>query len=52
MVGRKIVVLTNLAPQKLRGVESQGMLLATTTADGRVIVLTPEQDAPAGSPVS
>ncbi|HYE80282.1 MAG TPA: methionine--tRNA ligase [bacterium] len=52
MVGRKIVVLANLAPRKLRGVESQGMLLATTTAEGKVIVLTPEQDAPAGSPVS
>ncbi|MCG3151158.1 MAG: Methionine--tRNA ligase [bacterium] len=52
MVGRKIVVLVNLAPRKLRGVESQGMLLAATTADGRVIVLSPEQDAAAGSPVS
>lgn len=52
LVGRKIVVLANLAPRKLRGVESQGMLLATTTAEGKVIVLSPEQDAPAGSPVS
>ncbi|MEO7994877.1 MAG: methionine--tRNA ligase [bacterium] len=52
MMGRKIVVLANLAPRKLRGVESQGMLLATTTAEGQVIVIAPSTDAPAGSPVS
>ncbi len=36
--GRQIVVVANLAPVKLRGVESQGMLLAATDADGLTLV--------------
>ena len=56
MVGRQIVVLANLAPRVVRGVESQGMLLAasTTTPEGAktVYVLTPGGPLPNGSPVS
>ncbi|HLW48154.1 MAG TPA: methionine--tRNA ligase [bacterium] len=51
LVGRKIVVVANLQPRKVRGVESQGMLLAASHGD-RVILLTPEQDIPSGAPVS
>ena len=40
--GRKIVVVANLQPATIRGVESQGMLLAATDADGRAVLLTPE----------
>ncbi|MFX1396585.1 MAG: methionine--tRNA ligase [Promethearchaeota archaeon] len=49
--GKKIVVLTNLAPRKLRGISSQGMLLAAD--DGKnVRFLTPESDLPPGSKIS
>ncbi|MCC6739514.1 MAG: methionine--tRNA ligase subunit beta, partial [Planctomycetia bacterium] len=41
LVGQNVVVIANLAPAVLRGVESQGMILAATTADS-VAVLTPD----------
>ena len=41
LVGRKIVVVANLAPRKLRGFESQGMLMAATDAEGHAILLHP-----------
>jgi methionyl-tRNA synthetase len=50
LVGRKIVLLANLQPAKIRGVESQGMLLAADV-DGKAIILMPDQDVPAGSKV-
>lgn len=50
--GKKIVVLANLQPATIRGVASQGMLLAATDPDGRAILLTPEDSAiPAGAKV-
>ena len=56
LVGKQIVVVANLAPRKMRGLESQGMLLAGTMADEQgvrdVVVLRPDKDLPAGSPVS
>ena len=51
LVGRQIVVVANLAPTILRGVESQGMLLAASDAEGRLAVLAPEQPVAAGAPV-
>lgn len=48
--GQTIVLLANLAPAVIRGVESQGMLLAADVG-GRAILLRPEQDTPAGSNV-
>jgi len=51
LVGKKIVVIANLAPRKMRGVISQGMLLAVDGPDGRPILLTPESEVPAGSTV-
>jgi methionyl-tRNA synthetase len=39
LVGRKIVVITNLAPRKMRGLESHGMLLAASDGDGGKPVL-------------
>jgi methionine--tRNA ligase beta chain len=49
LVGKSIVIVANLEPKRLRGVESQGMLLA---ADGeRPILLLPERDVPPGTPV-
>ncbi len=51
LVGKQIVVVANLETAKLRGMESQGMLLAASD-DGRVIVLTPEKSVMPGSKVS
>jgi methionyl-tRNA synthetase len=48
--GKQIVVVANLQPRKMRGIESQGMLLAADV-DGQAIVLQPETPVPAGSKV-
>ena len=50
LVGRKIIVVNNLAPAVLRGVESQGMLLAARDGD-KVVLLTTEKDVEPGSRV-
>jgi methionyl-tRNA synthetase len=49
LVGKKIVVVTNLQPAKLMGVESNGMLLAATGSDGVPVILTPGKDVEQGS---
>ena len=51
LVGRRIVVLTNLQPRKVRGVESRGMLLAATWGDD-VAILGVDGAAPKGSRIS
>ncbi|MBN1770569.1 MAG: methionine--tRNA ligase [Deltaproteobacteria bacterium] len=51
LVGKRVVLLANLAPRKLRGIESCGMLLAATH-DGRPSVLTVEDEIPPGTRVS
>jgi len=50
LVGKKVVVVNNLQPAKLRGEESSGMLLAADTGSD-VVILVPEEDVPAGSKV-
>ncbi len=53
LVGRFIVVVKNLAPRKMRGEESQGMLLAASDDDkNQVILLSPERDIAPGAAVS
>lgn len=52
LVGKQIVVVANLAPRQMRGEPSQGMLLAASDSDGRVIVISPSQPVSAGSKVS
>lgn len=51
LVGKKVVLLANLKPAKLRGVMSQGMILAAST-EGQLEVLTLHKDLPSGSRVS
>jgi len=51
LVGKSVVLVANLAPAVLRGVESQGMVLAASSGD-QVILLSPEKDAAPGSKVS
>ena len=50
LVGKSVVVVTNLQPAKLRGVDSNGMLLAAQDGDS-VIILKPETDVSPGSHV-
>lgn len=50
LVGKQVVVVANLAPRKMRGVESQGMLLAADV-EGQAILLQPETKVPSGARV-
>ena len=52
VVGRKVSVLINLAPRNLRGTESQGMILMTNNAEGKLVFVNPDADALNGSVVS
>ena len=45
IIGQKVTVLVNLAPRKLRGVESQGMILMTDTPDGKLAFIEPGNDS-------
>jgi len=49
LTGKKIVIVTNLRPAKLMGVESQGMLLAAADSDGTLSILTPDKEIKAGA---
>lgn len=42
-VGKQVMILLNLAPRKIRGIESQGMLLLTTKPDGKLSFVTPDE---------
>ena len=50
MVGKSVVVVANLAPRKIRGIESRGMLLCAAT-DDKLCLVTPEKDAEPGTEV-
>lgn len=52
LAGRKIIVLCNLAPKKLKGIESQGMLLAAGETSESLALLSPSHDMPVGTRVS
>ena len=52
MVGKKVVVITNLKPTTLAGVLSEGMLLCAEDFDGNLALLTAEKDMPAGAMIS
>ena len=43
MVGKKVMVICNLAPRKIAGYESQGMLLCAESADGEISLMTPDK---------
>jgi len=51
LVGKRIVVVANLQPAMLRGVESQGMLLAASDEEGRLSLITPEKEVAVGAKV-
>ena len=49
MVGKKVVFVTNLAPRKICGIESQGMIMAAEDADGNFSLIVPEKDVASGT---
>ena len=50
--GKKIILFTNLTPRKLKGIESQGMILAAVNEEeDKVILLAPEKDIEVGSKI-
>jgi len=51
LVGKKIVVVTNLQPAKLMGIESSGMILAATGSDGVPVILIPEKYVEEGAKI-
>ncbi len=53
VIGKRVTVLVNLAPRELRGVESQGMILMTETAEGKLVFINPDDPKVAnGLPIS
>ncbi|MCI8838407.1 MAG: methionine--tRNA ligase [Hungatella sp.] len=51
MVGKKVMVLMNLAPRKMAGVMSEGMLLCAEDANGNLALMTPEKPMPSGAEI-
>jgi methionyl-tRNA synthetase len=55
LLGKSVIVVTNLEPRKMRGLESRGMLLAASGGEGevrKVVALIPDGDVPPGSVIS
>ena len=51
IVGKKVMVVTNLKPAKLAGILSEGMILCAEDAEGNVCVVSPEKNMPTGSEI-
>lgn len=51
LVGKQVCFVANLAPRKLKGIESQGMILSAEDADGKLVVVEPEKHVKPGSEV-
>ena len=51
MVGKKVMVVTNLKPAKLAGIFSEGMILCAEDADGNLSLMVPEKEMPAGAEI-
>ena len=52
IVGKQVVIVANLAPRKMKGIESQGMILTAEDKDGKLRLLKPEEAVSPGSSVS
>ena len=52
MVGKKVIVVTNLPPREMKGIKSEGMLVCAEAPDGTLSVVSPEKDLPDGSVLS
>jgi methionyl-tRNA synthetase len=51
LIGKQVSILVNLAPKKLRGIESQGMILCAENADGSLSIVSPDSDIKPGSEI-
>ena len=49
MVGKKVIVVTNLPPREMKGLMSEGMIVCAEAPDGTLSLVSPEKDMPAGS---
>ena len=52
MVGKKVIVVTNLPPREMKGILSEGMIVCAEAPDGTLSVVSPEKDIPDGSLLS
>ncbi len=52
LVGKQVVIIANLEPRMMMGMESKGMLLAAHGADGEPVILMVEKGVPPGSKIS
>ena len=52
VVGKQVLLLANLAPRKMRGIESQGMILMAEDADGKLVFMSHSNPVNSGSSVS
>lgn len=52
MVGKKVVVVTNLPPREMKGILSEGMIVCAEAPDGTLSLVSPEKDIPDGSSLS
>ena len=52
MVGKQICILANLAPRKIKGIESKGMILMAKEESGNMRIVTPEEKLSNGSTIS
>ncbi|WP_372653609.1 methionine--tRNA ligase subunit beta, partial [Draconibacterium sp.] len=51
LIGKQVSILVNLAPKKLRGIESQGMILCAENADGTLSIVSPDKEVKNGSEI-
>ena len=49
LIGRKVVIVTNLAPRKMRGLESNGMIVAASPEGGKAVLASFLEDVPVGT---
>jgi methionyl-tRNA synthetase len=52
IIGKQVVVVANLAPRKMRGIESNGMILMAEDAEGKLKFINPDEKTSNGSPVN
>ena len=51
LVGKQVCLLANLSPRKIRGIESHGMILLAEDPDGKLILVTPDEETSLGATV-
>ena len=52
MVGKRVIVVTNLPPREMKGITSEGMIVCAQSPDGKLSIVSPERDVPNGSLLS